>query len=264
VLLEASYLSADQFRSSDLVLSDYHLAPSFRTAGILLDPSGHLTRLHGIVCREYARRYWVRQRCLNATARVLEHVARGNVDACLFGAGVTTHILLTAGLKNATVLTRYAAVRALLAEHGVREFHEKLLERLGSVSMSRERAERHLSTLTDIFDAAKTCVSKAFPFASDISEIGRPLAIDGSREMIDRGYHREAMFWIAVTHSRCQKILAESEMPRTFKESYQDLLSDPGIASLDEIGKRCGEIRRFLPRVREVAEGIMEREIGHD
>src|SRR5262249_4723595 len=29
-----------------------------------------------------------------------------------------------------------------------------------------------------------------------------------SLELIESGYHREAMFWIAVTHSRCQKVLS--------------------------------------------------------
>jgi hypothetical protein len=51
ILLEVSYVRNDQLESSDLVLSDYHLAPNCRTTNIMLDPSGHLTALLGIVCR---------------------------------------------------------------------------------------------------------------------------------------------------------------------------------------------------------------------
>ncbi len=65
------------------------------------------------------------------------------------------------------------------------------------------------------------------------------MAIDGSEELIQRGYHREAMFWIAVTHSRCQKVL-----PRRFSESYLDLPGDLGIASSAEVRRRCAEIER--------------------
>ena len=45
VFLEVSYLGNDQLQSPDQVLSDYHLAPSFRTTNILIDPSGHLAAL---------------------------------------------------------------------------------------------------------------------------------------------------------------------------------------------------------------------------
>jgi hypothetical protein len=76
VLLEASYLRNDQLRSSDLILSDYHLAPSFRTTNIILDPSGHLTAL-----RDYAKRQWVRQRCANARDRVMGHLRSINERA---------------------------------------------------------------------------------------------------------------------------------------------------------------------------------------
>ena len=71
VLLKVSYVSNDQLRSSSLVLSDYHLAPSLQTSSILLDPSGHVGALRAIVCRDYARQHWVRQRCANAADKVL-------------------------------------------------------------------------------------------------------------------------------------------------------------------------------------------------
>ncbi|MGA2808500.1 MAG: hypothetical protein ABSE87_10220 [Terracidiphilus sp.] len=121
VLLEASYLRRDQLESSELVLRDYHLAPSLQSSTILLDPSGHLASLRAIVCRDYAKRQWVLERCANARDKLLGHLRSINegvplhdiVMACLFGAGVTTHLLLTAGLRNPTVRTRYVTARAI-------------------------------------------------------------------------------------------------------------------------------------------------------
>jgi hypothetical protein len=135
--------------------------------------------------------------------------------------------------------------------------------------MSRGRVGQHLTTLTDIFDAAKKAIKTPFPFASDLSDIARPIAIDGSFELIERGYHREAMFWIAVTHSRCQKVLssdASAELAQSFSDSYRDLVGDLGIASFSEVRRRCAEVERFLPRVWEAAERIMatNRRIGDD
>jgi hypothetical protein len=272
-LLEVSYLSNEQLRSPDVVLGDYHLAPSLRTTNIILDPSGHLTALVAIVSRDYAKRQWVDRRCSNARNKVLAYLRSINekspphdqVMACLFAAGITTHVLLVAGLRNPTVRARYMAVRELLADHGHLEFHDALLELLGCARISRERVDQHVASLMDIFDAAKQAIKTPFPFASDISDSARPIAIEGSLDLIERGYHREAMFWIAVTHSRCHKVLssdAPGAMKQTFRHGYRDLVSDLGLPSFAAIRQRCIEIERALPRVWEMAEAIMSTNRG--
>jgi len=267
-LLEVSYLRDDQFESADRVLSDYHLAPSFRTTKIMFDPLGYLTPLLAVVSRDYNKRQWVQQRCTNARNKILgylrsidqEAALHDQVIACLFAAGVTTHVLLVAGLRNPTVRARYVAVRKLLADYGQAEFHETLLELLGSARINRGRVGRHHAMLTEIFDAAKRAIKTPFPFVSDISDGARPAAIDGSLELIGRGYHREAMFWVGVTHSRCQKVLshdAPGDWTQSFKENYQELVSDLGVATFADVRRRCAEIERTLPQVYDLAEGII-------
>jgi len=64
VLLEVCYLSRDQLRSPELILGQYHLAGSFRTPSIILDPSCQLTQLQTAVLRDYAKRWWVYRRCI--------------------------------------------------------------------------------------------------------------------------------------------------------------------------------------------------------
>jgi hypothetical protein len=276
-LLEVSYLRRDQLQSPDQVLSDYHLAPSFRTTKIIFDPLGHLTPLQAAVSRDYAKRQWVRQRCANARDKVLRYLRSINeegalhdqVTACLFAAGITTHVLLVAGLRNPTVRARYMAVRELLADYGHIEFHETLLELLGTARMSQERVRQHLATLIDIFDAARRSIKTPFPFATDFSESARPIAIDGSLELIERGYYREAMFWVGVTHSRCRQILpqdAPGYLTRSFKDSYQELVCDLGMCTFAGVRRRSAEIERILPQVCDLAEGIIAAnyEIEHD
>ncbi len=121
VLLEASYLRDDQLRSPDLILSDYHLAPSFRTTNIILDPSGHLTALRATVCRDYAKRQWIRRRCANARDKVLTHLRSINVGtplhdqviACLFGAGVTSCPPCSGPEKPHSTRTIHGCARAI-------------------------------------------------------------------------------------------------------------------------------------------------------
>lgn len=275
VILEVSYLAGDRLRSPDRILGDYHLAGSFRGQGIISDPSGMLTRLQAAVSRDFARRRWVYKRCEHARDNIVRFLRsmdesepfHDQVTAWLFAAGVMTHVLLVAGLKNPTVRQRYVAARELLADYGHLDFYETLLEILGGERMSRKLVEHHLAALTDVFDAARAVVRTPFFFASDISDIARPIAIGGSRELIEGGHHREAIFWMVATYCRCQKVLhhdAPVEMQERFTPGYRRLLGDLGIASFTDLQQRQEQIKRFLPRLWEVTEAIMAANPGID
>ncbi len=183
----------------------------------------------------------------------------------LFASGVTTHMLLVAGLKNPTVRRRYVAAQELLADYNHSGFYKTLLETLGCAQMSRMRVEHHLVALTDVFDVAKAVVRTPFSFASDMSDTARPLAIDGSRDLIERGYHREAIFWMVATYSRTQKVLYHDgpvEMQERFSPGYRQLLGDLGITSFADLQRRSAQVKELLPRVWEEAEAIMAANPG--
>ncbi|HEV2067551.1 MAG TPA: hypothetical protein VGR08_12015, partial [Thermomicrobiales bacterium] len=207
VMLDVSSLPSDQLRSPEMILGQYHLAGSFRAPGIILDPSGQLTDLQAAVSKGYVKRHWVYRRCEHARDKVLRNLESLNesvpfydqVTAWLFAAGVLTHVLLVAGLRNPTVRRRYVATRELLAEYGHSDLYETLLGLLGCARMSRAHVEHHLAALAEAFDAAAAVVTTPFFFAPDISDIARPIAIDGSRELIEHGSHREAVFWMVAT-----------------------------------------------------------------
>jgi hypothetical protein len=268
VLLEVSSLSKDELRSPEQILGRYQLAGSFRRPGIILDPSGRLTEVAAVVAAEFAQRRWVERRCGDARDNVLRHLRarRGSdpfhdqVTAWLFGTGVLTHVLLVAGLRNPTVRKRYAAARELLVDYGRTDFYEPLLEPLGCAQMSPEQVEHHLAALADAFDAAKTVIETPFFFAADISDVARPIAIDGCRELIVQGLHREAVFWLTATYARCQKVLHHDGTPALYERhdaGIRQLLDDLGIASLTDLRTRSERVEAFLPAVWEVAMEIM-------
>ncbi len=268
VLLEVSFLDAKLIGSPEIVLSNYRLAGSFWAAGAILDPFGDLERVQWVVARDFTRRRWVEARCRDAEGNLRQHLAsfdgegpfHAQVTAWLFATGVTTHLLLVAGLKNPTVRTRYLATRELLADYGRSEFYDRLLTQLGCFEMAAADVEGHLDTLTSAFDAAQRYVSTSFPFAADISAAGRPVAIDGSRALIARGDHREAIFWIAATYARCQNVLqhdAPPELRRQFDPGFRALVAGLGIASTADLIRRNRQTLEFLPRVRSMAHAIM-------
>lgn len=268
VLLEVSILHPDEVESPEHVLRTYFLASSFRYPGIIRDPTGRLSYVQAVVSREFAKRRWVRLRCEQARQRVVDRITALNgsdhlhdqVNSWWFGSGVTTHILLVAGLKNPTVRRRYAAVRELLADYGLLAFYETLLEMLGCERMPRECVELHLAAVAEAFDAARTALKTPYRFAADLTDAARPVAIDGSRELIEAGYHREAIFWMLATYSRCQWVLsldAPADVQERFSRGYRRFLADLGINSFADLRDRCEYVMRSLPEVWEVAETIM-------
>lgn len=268
LLLEVSYLAADQVRSAERLLGQYHLASSFRTDSIIADPTGRLRPLQRTVAQEFAKRKWVSKRCAQARDKVLNNLAsldaaapfHMQVMAWLFSTGVMTHVLLVADLQNPTVRTRYVAVRALLERIDRLELHEMLLQLQGSALMSRSQVEEHLVALTEVFDAAKEVTKTPIFFASDISDASRPIAIDGSWDLIERGLHREAIFWIVATYARCMHIfqMDAPALEQKFARGFHALVADLGIHSFEDICARRDEIVASMPRLWATAEEIMD------
>jgi hypothetical protein len=280
VLLEVSCLPLEEFQSAEQVLGKYWLAGSFKGPSVIADPSGRLVALQQAVAQQYATRYWVGQRCQGARDNAIKFMGQldeanllhDQVTNWLFARGVLTHILLVAGLKNPTVRKRYADVKRLLADYQLPDLYEPLLELSGFRGMSRADVQRHLSTLTEAFDAACSVIRTPYRFAADISQAARSVVIDGSQELIDAGLHREAMFWIVATHCRCQHVLyyaAVSNSPTSITEiqdphraGFHRLLGELGIASYSDRQKSNERAMRFIPGVWNAAATIIDRNPG--
>jgi hypothetical protein len=267
-LLEATYLSWNQLASVEGVLTSYHLAGSFRVDTIIADPTGHLRRLQTQVSSHFAERVWVRRRCENARQKI-ENGLRSidtsapfhdQVTAWLFPTGVTTHVLLVAALRNPTVRLRYLVARDVLMEYGHAGLYPDLLELLGCAHLTPQRVEHHLAELALTFDAAAAAAKTPFFFSTDITAAARPIAIDGSRELIRTGYHREAVFWIVATFARCHKILAADAPPdlqRALAPAFGAIIADLGITSTGTLIRRAEDVIQFLPRLWETTEALL-------
>lgn len=272
VLLEVSYVTWHQLASPEAVLGTYYLAGAFRAADATLplaDPTGRLTALRAAISDEFARRPWVRRRCADARRRVRDRLTGLDVDrpwhelalAYAFPAGVTCHVLLTAALRNPTVRLRYLRVRELLTAHGRPELYEELLTLLGCARMPPGRVARHLRAMTEVFDLTVPVSVTPHPFSSDITSEARPIAVDASQELITRGDHREAVFWILATYARCLAIQATdgSEALRAAcAPGFHELLTDLGLTSRARVRQRAREVLGLLPRLDRVAEEIQD------
>jgi hypothetical protein len=273
VMLEATYISWNQISSVEKVLVSHHLANSLRIDTIITDPTGCIHKLQSEVSRHFSERDWVRRRCENVLNNIENSLRRYSasapyheqVTAWLFPTGITTHVLLLAALHNPTVRRRYFAVREVLLQYGHSDFYQKLLALLGCTHLTPQRVEKHLDELAKTFDAAVAVARTSFPFSTDISALSRPIAIDGSRELIKSGYHHEAIFWIVATFARCHKIF-EADAPLEFQQAYLSafvsMMSDLGFTSNEDFTVRAEEVIRFLPSLWDVTEDILSKNPG--
>lgn len=251
-LIEITYLSWNQLRSVEEMLSSYHLAGSFRVDTVIADPTGDLRRLQSQVSRRFAERFWVRRRCEDAQQKVernLRSIAPttpwpDQVTAWLFPTGVTTHVLLVAALRNPTVRLRYLAAREVLQEYGYEDLYWELLALLGCADWMPQQVQRHLDSLERTFDAAAAVAETPFFFSSDITPAARPIAVDASRELIQSGFHREAVFWIVATFARCHMILGTDapQLQRSLTPAFNALLADLGVHSRDDLVQRGKQV----------------------
>lgn len=268
-LLEVTYLSWEQLASARNVLTSYHLAGSFRVNTIIDDPTGRLHHLQAEVAKHFSEYRWVRRRCENAKQKV-ENGLRSidptapfheQIMAWLFSTGVTTHVILVAALQNPTVRKRYVAARKVLAEYEHNALYNSLLELLGCATMTPEQVEYHLTQLSSTFDQAVAVSKTPFFFRTDITEATRPIAIDGSYDLIKTGNHREAVFWIVATFARCHMILA-ADAPTLHHEylpAFEAIVRDLGITAIHDIPDRAEEVLHFLPTLWEVTEDILSK-----
>ncbi|WP_405900607.1 hypothetical protein OG242_26970 [Streptomyces sp. NBC_00727] len=274
-LLEITYEPWSLLADPDAVLGAYHLAGGFRHDTVIDDPTGRLRALHAYVAPRFAQRDQVRRRCRDARHRVESRLTAldpgqpfaTRVMAWLFPTGVTTHLPLVAALRNPTVRLRYPAVRDVLTAYGQEALYPELLALLGCEEVSARRVRHHLAELTRTFDATVPVARTPFFFSSDLTMRARPIAVDGSRELIDRGDHREAVFWLLATFARCHTALAvdapdlhTARLP-AFREAVADLT---GLTDTEELLARRDEVLRFVPRLWAVTEEILaaDPEVG--
>lgn len=267
VLLEIVTDALDLLRSPEQVLGHYALAGAFRVPSVIVDRTGHLTTLQQEVTRRFAEPAWVRRRCEDALDR-----SRGYLDALTaekplylqaivwaFGTSVTTLVPLIACLRNPTVRRRYVAVRELLMERGRPDLYERLLGLLGCADIERRQVKHHLAAVASLYDACVPVLKGTYPFAADISHSSRYITIDGSRDLIERGLHREVVWWLVVTFARCLEVATVDapSLVQSAEVGLRALLADLGIASFADFQASAVRTRAFLPALSTFTEELI-------
>ncbi|GII78895.1 hypothetical protein Sru01_38770 [Sphaerisporangium rufum] len=255
VLLDVAYAPLEP---AENVLASPALAAGLSRGVILADPHGSLAALHATVAGRFAHPRWVRARCaaledriaaldrLDTTRPLAERVL-----SWVFPASLPAVVVLTAAGANPTVRRRYAAAREVLIGCGEAGFHEELLGLLGCADLSAARVTTHLDRLADVYDHVSR--DPAGPYAGDLTPQARRISIDGTRDLVEHGLHREAVWWIVVTLARC--LTSAPHRAGVLGE----LLDDLGAGTPAAMRHRARAAVAALPRLRLMREALMRR-----
>ena len=265
IVIEGTLLRAETALDAEAVLRHYHLAPGIAHARILDDPEGEIARVQADVRARYADPETIRWRLDHVESRARATLASAlddrpdpeRVTAWLFGTGQLAHMILVGALENPTIRTRYVRAGEVLASAGEDVAYERLL-RLARVNRLRRPAVEALVRDLDALLALAGPVAERsdWRFASDIAPPMRPVILDGIRAMIRDGWHREAMFPLAMTWLRCVQVLlqdAPADLPPAPCRSYARRCTSPTDADLRDA---VAESIEAIPAFRSLADHV--------
>lgn len=268
VVLDVTYLPWAELASVAEVAESYYLAPSFRSDQVIVDPTGRLGLLRDEISAHFDHPAAVQRRYDDVLSKIGTRLSaldpttawHDQVTAWMFPTSLTTQVVLVAALRNPTVRLRYLTARKALHDHDQDALYLTLLRLLGCANCGRQTVQDHLDRLAVTFDHAAAVSQTPLTFSTDIAQAARPIAIDGSQDLIDNGDHREAVLWIIASYARCQKILTANAPARLrdnaevhFRAAVTDLL---GIHDTAALLSRREAARKLLPALRESALSI--------
>ncbi len=268
LMIEAGFRQQTDYSTPEVILANPVIASHIAVPSIVSDPSGFLTRLHEGVAREYARRKWVLARC-EAEKReafgMLEIAAHIPDPLAAFGllgyAGVyVSAVLALASLKAITGRRSYIQMRRILENSGRTDLYEGLLGVVGFPQASREQAERYLQDAAEAFDLAVRVKRTPHPFGHKMYAHLRPYLVEGSREMMDDGYYREAMGWTMAFYVNSMQIIqidAPSKVTPDMQAKFDECMSQFGLNGPISWQERIARAKALFHEIFIVADEII-------
>jgi len=268
LIVEYSLISVDKYRTPEDVLANPELAANLARDSILADPHGLLGPLQQVVASQYAERRWVAARVGYEQQMVLRILAGLHHEAAPAKAFwlLTSATLFLSGLlaeANLQALTHRRSLvlmREVLHAQGYAHLHEAVLRLLGWARLERQGVEQYLDDCAAAFDCAAVVTRTPVPFQAKLQPHVRPYLVDGAREMIDQGYHHEAMFWIsgfllfANTAIQCDAPAADK--PR-FQAMFDRLIAEMGLSTPADVAARAREAQALADALFAVADTLV-------
>ncbi len=245
-------------------LSNPSAGPNLATTQILADPTGLLTPFQQACAAGYRQRRYVQARCEAEKAAAEKALAamRGaaapadRLDAVRdFLAGLSG-LLAVAQLRRPTTRRTLTLLGDLLQEQGRPDLQDMALAVMGSAWMDREQVEAMLDRFDAAFDRAAQVYRTPIPYGFALRPYVRPYQVEGARELIAEGSHREAVYWITCMDTAYLALAndaSDAEKP-LFAAELQAIYAKLGLTSADMWDERVAEAERLAREIYPIAD----------
>ena len=231
VAIEAGLRSIEEYRGAEAVLANPDIADHLAIDSILDDPTGLLREIQPAVARDFALQPWVAARCVDEKRRVAMHyeAARAGESTIDVATGVIQAVLNLSGLiavallRTPTHRKSLVNLRSQLTELGRAELAEEALAVCGLADLTPARTTFFLDASARAFDRAIQVKRRPSLLDFKLKPHLRPYVVDGPREMIETGHHREAAMWIGFTLIIACMAL-QNDAPEEERGAYAELL----------------------------------------
>lgn len=269
MIFEIVHLSKNLYSSIEEILSNPTLAHDFARGIILVDPDGLLTDLKETITLEYPRRQWVLVRCADQKMLVLGSIeklseAKTSMEAAFLMAWIGKYLaslVAISFLRPVTHRRSLVVMRELLSQEDNLMLYENFLGVLGYAHLTKMQVESYLQFYSEALDLALRVKRSPIPFGFKLEPHVRRYLIDGSREMIEEGYYREAMFWIFIgifVSNLAVQADAADEDKLHFGSEFMSILRELKFETMEDCETRLGEIKELSEEVFRAVESFID------
>ncbi len=269
LIIEGGFYRPDRYHSAEGLLASPELAPHLAVDSVLYDPEGLLAGVQPIVAREYPRRRWVMARCewekRDALQMLdqLEHVESLDdymLTLYMLVGSSLCGLLAVASLQVPTNRRCLANARELLRQAGRPELHDALLDLLGHANINRQEVDAWWEPAGAMFDRAVAVKRSPSPFGFKLHAHIRPYLVEGTRELIEGGFHREAMWVFGIAYLMCNAAIQNDgnvdEKPY-YQARYHKILGSLATDTLAGRQARALRARRLADELFVVADELV-------
>lgn len=207
LMIEAGHRHASHYATPEIILADPVIAPHMAVDSVLFDPTGFLRKRQIFVEREFAYREWVQARVEAEKQKAYQAFDEASAQDFPparvlmrdYAIVCTAATLSLAVFQPVTGRRSFIKMKEILYSIGCGDLYEALLSAIGLAHFTRTEVEGYLASTVRAFDLAlQVKQSPAVPFGHKFHSHLRPYLVEATQEMIDEGYHREALGWIGA------------------------------------------------------------------
>lgn len=247
-LIDWAVRDKSKFSSPEAILGDRYISQDLFATDIIFDKDGWLSKCQQIIRNSFSEPVNIALRC----NQCLENINRAfkNYDYLLIYP--LAELVAVTNCRRIHIRRLLEETYCIFKEQDRIDLQELLLELLGSREMTRQDVLQDLDTFMKAFDFAVTLKNlSGFPGDFNIRTYVRPYIYHSTLDMIERGQHREAVWWLLENYNSVARALMHNDVAisNKFIQNHMDFLNRLGILTREQKAEKVQFSKSVLNKI---------------